>query len=425
MLQVGQVTQADLIAKVQSVQQVVEVTEALSGVDTENANLTTTYGTHQIEDLPLPGGDLTAIAFTAPGIVLSTGMGYGNFSSHGLPATSNLFTINGNGYNDAYLNLNNSGASNLLLGQNEIDEASVVQNGYSVQYGRQAGAQVNYVTKSGTNQFHGNLLYNWNGDALNANDFFNNANGVARPRAVSNQYGASIGGPILKDKLFFFADAEGIRYVLPATGVVTVPSPALQNYILATVSPAQQSLYQQAFSIYNNAPGVSRAIPIANGNGPLQDATGNLGCGQLAGTPDLSGGVFGTNVACGDAYGVNGSNQNKEWLMTTRVDYNINEKQKINFRFKTDHGLQPTATNLIDPALNVQSNQPQYEGQINHTYVLSPTTVNNFIGSVLYYSALFSEIGSNRRSAMRGQLLFAFDSAFRHSDFSKGQHASL
>jgi hypothetical protein len=124
-----------------------------------------------MEELPTPGGDMTTIAFTAPGVVVSTGMGYGNFSAHGLPGVSNLFTINGNDYNDAYLNLNNSGASNLMLGTNEVQEAAVVQNAYSVQYGREAGAQVNYITKSGTNGFHGDLNYNWNGDRLECQRF--------------------------------------------------------------------------------------------------------------------------------------------------------------------------------------------------------------------------------------------------------------
>ena len=87
---------------------------------------------------------------------MNTGRGYGNFSSFGLPATSNLFTVNGENDMDPYLNLNNSGATNLTLGKNDVQEATVVNNAYSGQYGQQAGAQVSYVTKSGTNQFHGN-----------------------------------------------------------------------------------------------------------------------------------------------------------------------------------------------------------------------------------------------------------------------------
>ena len=208
-----------------------EVAASGAMIETENANLSTTYNTTQMEELPTPGGDMTTIAFTAPGVVVSTGMGYGNFSAHGLPGISNLFTINGNDYNDAYLNLNNSGASNLMLGTNEVQEAAVVQNAYSVQYGREAGAQVNYITKSGTNGFHGDLNYNWNGDRLNANDFFANTNGTGPLKAISNQWAADVGGPIRKDKMFFYADTEGLYYTLPSAGVVSIPSPQLQTYI--------------------------------------------------------------------------------------------------------------------------------------------------------------------------------------------------
>jgi len=322
---------------------------------------------------------------------MSTGSGYGNFSSHGLPGVSNLFTINGNDYNDAFLNLNNSGASNLLLGANEVQEAAVVQNAYSVQYGRQAGAQVNYITKSGTNGFHGDLNWNWNGDRLNANDFFANSNGVARSKAISNQWAADVGGPIRRDKTFFYADTEGLYYTLPSAAVVTIPTPQLQTYILNTVNSVQLPLYQNAFKIYNGAPGVSRAVPISNGGGPLQDGNGNLGCGVqgFAGTPAPGGGKFGVDVPCGESWAQSGSNTNKEHLYTFRVDHSITDKQKIYGRLKHDDGFQPTGTNLITPTFNEQSIQPEWDGAINYTYVITPTVVNSFIGSALWYSAYF------------------------------------
>jgi len=389
---VGQVAQADLLAKVQGTSEVVEVTSQAAAINTENANLSATFSSQQVADLPAPGGDLTTIAYTVPGVVMTTGGGYGNFTSNGLPGTSNLFTINGTDYNDPYLNLNNSGASNNLLGQNEIQEAAVVQNAYSVQYGRQAGAQVNYTTKSGTNELHGNLLWNWNGTDLNANSFFNNRNGIGRPAAISNQWGASIGGRAIKNKLFFYANSEGLYYTLASSGVVSFPSPQLEQYILSTITPAQVPLYQKGFAIWAGAPGASRAQPITTGSGGTQDASGTLGCGPsfaATNTAAPGGGVFGSTVPCGVAFATTGANQNREWLTTDRADWNISDKQKINFRFKHDGGFQPTSTSLLNPVLNNQSIQPQYEGQINHTYIFSPTIVNNFVGSVLYYSAIF------------------------------------
>jgi hypothetical protein len=378
-IEVGQVANIPLIAKVQSVTQTIEVSDSAGLVHSDNANLAATFTARQIDSLPMPGGDITTVAFTVPGINLSTGAAYGNFSSQGLPGTSNLFTINGADYDDPYLNLNNSGASNLLLGANEISEATVVQNGYSVQYGRYAGAQINYVTKHGTNDFHGDLVENWNGDMLNANDFFNNLNGVQRPRDDSNQYAALLSGPIVRNKLFFLVDTEGIRYVLPVTSVVTIPSAALEQYALANVAPSAVPLYQNAFKVWNAAPGAANAAPVTNGSGVLQDGNGALGCGQLAGT----------NVSCANAFRTNGSNQNSEWLLTARGDYNISDKETLNLRFKHDTGFQPTGTNLLTPSLNLQSIQPQYEGQLNLTSIISPTMVNNLIASALYYSAIF------------------------------------
>jgi len=392
---VGAAANINITAKVQSQAQEIEVTATAGGVNTESADLTTTFSTNQISELPMPGGDLTTVAFTVPGIVMSNGGGYGNFSSHGLGGASNLFTMNGNDYNDPYLNLNNSGASNLLLGQTEVAEATVTQNGYSVQYGRMAGAQVNYVTKGGTNQIHFDLLYNFNNHIMNGNDFFANETGTPRPYSVSQQWGADIGGAAIKNKLFFFSDSEGLYYTLPSVATVTIPSTQLENYILATINPASVPIYKQAFAVYNL--GYAKgATPITTGSGALQDATGNLGCGGtpaaangLTGIAAPGGGTFGVNVPCGAAYGASGTNTNKEWLETHRVDWNISDKQKIYFRFKGDHGFQPTGTNLLTPALNEQSLQPQYEGQLNHTYIVSPTQVNNFIISFLWYQAIF------------------------------------
>ena len=386
---VGQVTAANLTLKVEESKQVILVTEAAPVLQTDNANLTTSYSAVQMNALPLPGGDITSVALTAPGITVSTGAGYGNFSSHGLPGISNLFTVNGVDEMDPFLNLNNSGASNLTLGQNEIQEVSVVQNGYSGQYGRQAGANVNFITKSGSNTFHGKLLYTYNGSFLNANDFFNNESGTPRGRAISNQYGADLGGPIKKDKLFFYVNTEGLRYTLPTADTVVIPSPALESYILAHVSSAQVPFYQKAFSFYNSTPGISRAVPVTTGPGDLQDSSGALGCGGLAGTA-TTGGTFGTNVGCALAFGASVSNQNTEWLFSGRADYNISDRHKIYFRFKTDHGLQPTDTSDINPLFNAISNQPSYEGSLNEQWVISPRMVNQFLGSATYYSAIFA-----------------------------------
>ena len=154
----------------------------------------------QISEIPNPGNDLTYIVQTTPGVVMntdvpnSTGM---NFSILGMPSTSYLYSIDG--VDDPA-----TGALGLMLGQNQIQEATVVSTGYSGQFGNAAGGNINYITKSGNNQFHGNAQYYWNGRVLDANDWFNNAFGVPRPFDIANQWAGSFGGPIKRDKLFFF-----------------------------------------------------------------------------------------------------------------------------------------------------------------------------------------------------------------------------
>ena len=173
-------------------------------VQAENGDFSTTISQKEISEVPNPGNDITYIAQTAPGVVMSTDIqGGANFSSLGMPGTSNLYTINGMNDNDNGGNLSLVGELLLLLGQNQIQEATVVSIGYSGQFGGAAGANINYITKSGGNQFHGNAQYYWNGRVFKANDWFNNALLLPRPFDIANQWAGSLGGPIKKDKLFF------------------------------------------------------------------------------------------------------------------------------------------------------------------------------------------------------------------------------
>ena len=387
-------------------QTIVEVTStSLPLVDTQNVALATTFTSEQIQELPTPGGDVTTVAFTAPGVVVNVGGEYGNFSSDGLPGISNLFVLNGFDNQDPFLNLNNSGSSNLTLGQGELAEATVVQNGYNSQYGRAAGAIINYTTKSGTNHFHGMADYNWNGTAVNANGWFNKHDELesgltnTAPHAVSNEWAANVGGPIIKDKVFFFADWEGLRYVLPgSSGFLTFPSPALQTYILNNVPAAAATVYGLAMADFQKSPAYKSAIPVANGSAGNQDANGYLGCGDgsaaddlggLSGTPAPGGGTFGVDTPCLLVGTASANNINKEWLFTGRGDWNVSDKQKIYGRYKMDRGTQPTSTSFIDPLFSALSIQPEYEGQFNDSFVISPTKTNVFVMAANWYSAYF------------------------------------
>ena len=391
---VGQVQTLNLILSPETSKQVVMVTDTAPLLQSDNANLSTTFDQSQLENLPAPGNDMTAYAFTAPGVTISTGGGYGDFSVFGLPGVSNLFTINGNDNMDPYLNLNNSGASNLTLGSNEISEAAVVINGYTGQYGRAAGANVNYVTKSGTNQFHGNAAWFYNGRVMNANDWFNNATGTARPFSISNEWADSIGGPIIKNKLFFFVDNEGLRYVLPGGGgAVYIPTTDFSNFVLANLQSTNSAavpFYKTALGLYAGSSGAARATPVTSA------LDSNLGCGDISSGPTTDPGAlaalsagFGTTRPCASTFRSTVNNLNTEWLLAARVDYNISAKDHIYFRYNTDHGVQATGTDPINPAFNANSVQPSYGGQFGYTRVVSASMVNQLLLSATYYTAIF------------------------------------
>jgi hypothetical protein len=253
-------------------------------VQADNGDVSITMSQTQISELPNPGNDLTYIAQTAPGAIMATdnartGGGGGNFSILGMPGTSNLFTVNG--MNDNLGHLSFTSASGMLLGQNQIQEATVVSDGYSGHFGDAPGSFVNYVTKSGGNDFHGNAEYFWNGSVLNATDWITKAFGNPRPFDIANQWAGSVGGPIHKNRLFFFFDAEGLRVLLPSPVQVILPSPQFEAATIANIdsrlgstSPSD-AFYRQIFNLYNATPGATSAAP--GGFNLVQDPTGCTG----------------------------------------------------------------------------------------------------------------------------------------------------
>jgi hypothetical protein len=359
---------ADVRLIVGSAAQTVEVTGTAPLLHTEVADLSSTFTQQQVQDLPNPGNDLTFVAQTAPGSVMNTGGGYGNFSSFGLPATANTFTINGGYLNDPFFNVNNSGASNLLLGNNDVQDVTVVSNAYNVSFGGLGGAQINEISRSGSNKFHGNAAYWWNGSSMNANNFFNNQTGTKKNFDNVNQWAAAIGGPIRKDKTFFFYNYEGLRLVLPTSASVYAPDDSYEAKTLANLAANGHSDeiagYQNIFNLYNNAPGRANAV---------------------VSTPDSAANGYGTVLFRGHA-----GNLTHEWLMTGRVDQVFSDKDKLFVHFEIDKGLQASYTSLLDPVFNADSPQPQYSGQLNETHIFSPRLTNQFLFSAVYYRAVFT-----------------------------------
>jgi hypothetical protein len=368
----GQKQTVDFRLKVAKTNETVEVSSESPLINPEDANTSTNLNASALENLPNPGGDLTYPLQFAPGALINTAgsgndfvggtNGYGNVEFNGLPALSNGYIVDGLETNDPLTNLNSGLSTNLVLGLNSISEVTVNTLSYSVDQGRYGASQVNYVTKSGTNHFHGNLYELWNGAILNAADYFTNATpGNHKPGATVNHFGGSLGGPIFRDRLFFFFDSEWVRIALPIVTPTTVPTVAFQQYVLQQLSgTSSEAFYQKMFSLYGNTSGTPLAI---------------LGCPLQS--------------ACANRQSISHSSDDHEQVQTVRLDYNINEKDTTWFRFQADTGVQAAYTDPINPLFNSVSPQPLYSFAAGYTHVFSQNLVNYFNPAFSWYESLF------------------------------------
>ena len=402
---VGQTAAVNFTLFPAAISQSVEVTGQSALMSLENPNTSTTLEAKTIKNLPNPGQDLTYIAQFAQGALMNTAGssndakaagGYGNVEFNGLPATSNGYILDGFDANDPFLGLNIGLSTNLVIGLDALQEATVNTNSYAVDQGRYGASQVNYFTKSGSNHFHGDAYEIWNGSLFNATDYFLHANdtpgNIARkPRSTVNEFGVSIGGPMVKDKLFFFTHYEGIRIALPLIARTTVPSPAYQQYVLqqlplggsdpinGTLLPAQPdevAFYRKMFGLYSNTAGTPTPVLTC----PL-DASGALLPGTQSNLLNGSG--------CANKRTQSLNNIDSENLIVVKIDHTLNANNSVWYRFQQDTGLQAAYTDAINPIFNSYSPQPQRTFVLGYTHVFSPSLVNQFNPGASWYSSLF------------------------------------
>ncbi len=265
----------------------VEVTAESQLLETSEAQVSATFDTQQIVNLPFGGGfDTTALL--TPGVVIThdnsfsnNNGAYGGFSSQGERGRSNNFEIDGQSNNDNSV----AGPQVFFSNQDAISAIQVITNNFSAQYGRNAGSVVNYLTRTGTNSFHGTLFEFYEGNwgesfaqgqkspflgfcAPGESPATTNCTPATLPRYVDNRFGGSLGGPILKNRLWFFGSAYFDRY--RNGGGTSVSGPT-------TLTPTPTGL-QQLQSAFPNQPGVAALV----NNGPYSIKTGNP---RVIGTP--------------------------------------------------------------------------------------------------------------------------------------------
>jgi hypothetical protein len=378
----GPPTSVNVTLEIAKASTTLTVTTETSLIQAENGDFSTTMSEKQISEVPNPGNDLTYIAQTAPGMVTNVENQFGaNFSSLGMPGTSNLFTIDGLNQNDNGTNIPLVGAAFLLLGQNQIQEATVVNIGYSGQFGGAAGANVNYLTKSGSNQFHGNAQYYWNGRVFNANDWFNKEFGNPRPFDIANQWAGSLGGPIKQDKLFFFFDTEGLRLLIPQLFFVTLPSPQFEAATIANIDSrfgptgASDAFYRKIFDLYNGAPGASSATP---GGFNTADPTG---CTGFSGPNGL-----GVSVPCAVHFFSRRGRTTDDTLMASRVDWTPRNDDRAFLRFQYDFGRNSFYDDPISPLFDAAHRQSWWQGALIETHGFGTLSASQFLLAGMYFT---------------------------------------
>ncbi|MGE5207612.1 MAG: TonB-dependent receptor domain-containing protein, partial [Chlamydiota bacterium] len=220
----------------QVAERVVVSAESLPQIETTTNELGGTFTSTEIKDLPVNGRDYQKLIFLTPGITGSPDQitdspgSFGIFSMNGARGRANNYLLDGTDMNDGYRNdpaINEAGVFGTpatILPVDAVAELRVLSN-FQPEYGRNAGAVVNIVTKSGSNAFHGSAIEYFRNDALDARNFFNFA-GQPKAKFHNNQFGGSLGGPIVKDKTFFFLDYEGQREKVGVVTLACVPDPA-------------------------------------------------------------------------------------------------------------------------------------------------------------------------------------------------------
>src|SRR5579859_767561 len=339
-LAVGQVASVDLTLRPGSVKQQVTVEEEAPIVDTTTRNISGMVGERQVKELPLNGRSYDLLLPLNTGIVNFTSQKTGgtgisnsttanNFAVSGNRPQQNIFLLNGVEYSGAAENnMQPGGTSGMLLGVDAVREFNVERDTYSAELGKHPGGQVLIVTQSGSNKWRGSFFEFLRNNALDAPNFFDQG---SAPPFQRNQFGASAGGPFVKDSTFLFVDYEGFRQNLHQTSAAFVPDAASRAAAAASIQP------------------LLNLWPIAP-----------------AGAPDFNGiaEVFGSPLQT-----------IREDFGTARLDHTFTNRDTLSAVYTVDDGEDLTAT----PANPYSTDQVTLREQVlslEETHIFSPTLLN-------------------------------------------------
>jgi Carboxypeptidase regulatory-like domain/TonB-dependent Receptor Plug Domain len=359
-LVVGQEAKIDLTLRVGQVTEEVRVNGDAPLVVPTTSDISGLVGEQEVKDLPLNGRSYDLLLPLNPGVInftwektggtgISNSTTANNFSVSGNRPQQNLFLLNGVEYTGAAENnMQPGGTSGELLGVDAVREFNVLRDSYGAEYGKHPGAQVVIVTQSGTNQWHGSVFEFLRNNALDAPNFFDVG---SAPPFQRNQFGASLGGPIQKEKTFLFSNYEGFRQNLHQTSVTFVPADDARNGTLVSFGsscPAAQqaqcaTMVQQLLNLW----------PSANGPELLFN-------GQPSGIAILTSSPIQTV---------------REDFGTTRLDHVFSGKDSLGAIYTIDDGGDVTATPFNSYSTDMMNLREQVLS-FEETHIGSPRVVN-------------------------------------------------
>src|SRR6202521_613651 len=364
-LEVTQQAVINLDFQVGAADQVVVVTEEAPMVNTQNATLGGTVNETKMTELPLNGRNYIALALLQPGVDKdknqTNSQGGTSFSVNGAPPRSNNFTLDGAILQTMLGRSPVAGASGDALGLDGIKEFQIVAGTFQAEYGLAMGSQMVAVSKNGTNQWHGDVFEYLRNDAFDANTFFNNQAGVSKAPLRKNQFGGAFGGPIKKDKAFFYAVYEGVRETQGVPISNAVPSPgchpanatAANNFGAGTTIFAAQCLdigTDVTLSPYTAA--LLALIPLPDPGSTFDPGSGN---------PPVQ--TINDHNSLGENYG------------QMRFDQTIGDKDSFFARYTIDNAIQ----NETVGDFSYFREAPQARNQwitLAENHIFSPTVLN-------------------------------------------------
>jgi hypothetical protein len=374
---------------------------------------------NQVRELPLNGRSFAQLTQLMPGVSpqanfdskdkgLLAGV---DFSVDGNQTTGNVFNVDG-------VNNNDVGSNRTILVYPSIDaiqEFKILRNSYGPEYGQASGAVINIVTRGGTNQFHGGVYYFGRNDVLNASDFFNNLNGIPKDKLRRNDYGYNVGGPILKDKLFFFWSQEWNHELRGKARTATVPTAAEQT----------GDFSNRRTDLDANGNPCDPAPKDPNGGAVLTKVPAISPVGQLLvnllPTPNVANSVNCQNWAKSFTAPIYWREE------SIRGDYQIAKTWTLTGRYTQDHWSQPVPSTLgfwgDDKYPSVESNwlQPGYQATIKLSKLIGSSAINDFQVSYSANRITITRGGTN--PGLADQIAAAFTPFFPLSQkFNGGSH---